>query len=418
MNKSNSALAASVALAIGDMSNKNNGTLLTGFRSDANDLATIKAEIEAKFTELDGQVVDLLAKTNEEVEAHGSIGRQNQEAITETSGKIEEILARLMEVEQAGGGDPGDAEVVSAGMEFVNSEQFKTFASGESNKARMEIQANTITGTDTTVAPERREGVVPGATRRLRIAEVMPGVPCSGNAIEYVKESAFTDNAAEQSAEGSEFAESDLSFSLINTPVRTIGHFILVSRQMMDDGPAIAGYVNTRLAYGVLRRLDTQLISGDGTAGDLSGILDAGNFTEFGAVTGEGLIGNLRKAITDLELADYFPNAVILNPAEVELIDLTTTTAGDYVAANPRTASAPQIWGLPIVSSNSMPVGNFAMGAFDMATILHNRQGAVLEASESDEDNFRKNLVTLKATVRAALEVNTPAAIIGGAITL
>lgn len=379
----------------------------------------VEKQIQDAFSKLDTEVNTLAAAIREEVEAHGEIGRKNGQALDTLNETVEETMARILDLEQKSGAGTGDiANVVqSVGEQFVNSDSFANFLNGQTSKASFEVQNNTITGSDTTVSPDRREPVVPGAFRSLRIADVMPNIPTSSNAIEYVKENTFTNNAEEQSpGEGGTFPESDVTFTLVNTPVRTIGHFILLSRQMIEDGPAVAGYVNTRLAYGVRLRMDSQLISGDGTGGTLSGILDTGNYTAFTPGTGTTALDNVRRAITDCLQNEYQPTAVILNPAQCEAFDLSKATTNEYLAADPRLMSAPTVWGLPIVESNSMPAGSFALGAFNVATILHTRQGTVVEMSESDDTNFRKHLVTVKATVRGALEVNTPAAIIGGSL--
>lgn len=379
----------------------------------------VKTLVQAEFKKLDEQVTEVNNRITEEVAAFGKIGEGNKQALDTLNKTVEETMARVLELEQGSGGSgEGTDAILSCGQQFVESDAFKAFVDGSQPKAKFEITNNTITGSDTTVAPDRREGVVPGATRRLRVEEVLPTIPTTSNAIEYVKELAFTNNAAEQNGEGAALAESAITFDLVNLPVRTIGHFIRLSKQMIADGPSIAGYVNVRLAYGVDLKVDTQLVSGDGTNNTLSGLLDAGNFTAFSATSGDNELQSLRKAITQLELADYYPTAILLNPSEVQNIDLLQGTDEHFVAADPRMMNVPRAWGLPIVSTNAVAAGSFVMGAFDMATILHARRGTTIEMSESDEDNFQKELVTVKATRRCALEVNTPAAIVGGTLTV
>lgn len=380
----------------------------------------LQDKINAEFTRIDEKVTNLVKATTEEVQAFGNIGRENGEKLASLNSEIKDVLARILDLEQNAGGSGSEFGefVASVGDQFVQSDAFAQFKTGANGKAHFEVQNNTITGSDTTVAPARRASVVPGATRNLRIAEVMPEVGTTSNAVEYVKEASFTNNASEQSSEGAAFSESGVTFSLVSVPIRTIGHFIYISKQMLDDGPVVAGYVNTRLAYGVGKREDSQLVVGDGTNGTISGLLDSGNYTAFAPTTGDDAIVSIRKAITQLELADYYPTAVLLNPAQVQAIDLDTASDGHYTMSNPRNMPAPMIWGLPIVASNAVTSGQFVIGAFDMACILHRRQGTIVEMSESDGDNFRKNVVTVRATVRAALEVNTPAAIVGGALTI
>jgi hypothetical protein len=49
--------------------------------------------------------------------------------------------------------------------------------------------------------------------------------------------------------------------------------------------------------------------------------------------------------------------------------------------------------------------------------MLYNREGVVVEMSDSDGDNFQKNLITLRAERRLALATEKPAAVRGGDLT-
>ena len=66
------------------------------------------------------------------------------------------------------------------------------------------------------------------------------------NVIRYVKENSYTDNAS-ATAEGS--APSDTEFALVASDaiVQKIASVVTISQEMLDDTPALAGYLNTRL---------------------------------------------------------------------------------------------------------------------------------------------------------------------------
>src|SRR5690606_25349230 len=143
------------------------------------------------------------------------------------------------------------------------SEGFKAFANGSSGNQKFRIEANTIIGqegsplenSDTLVAPHRLPGIIPGALRSLRVRDVLPSGVTSSNNIHYTRESAFTNDAAERN-EGTQKPESALTFELVDAPVRTIAHFLKVSKQVLDDAPALQSYIDTRLRYGVELRFD------------------------------------------------------------------------------------------------------------------------------------------------------------------
>ena len=64
-----------------------------------------------------------------------------------------------------------------------------------------------------------------------------------------------------------------------------------------------------------------------------------------------------------------------------------------------------------------MAADTFQVGRFSEAYMVYNREGVVVEMSDSDGDNFTKNLITLRAERRLALATEKPAAVRGGDLT-
>ena len=115
--------------------------------------------------------------------------------------------------------------------------------------------------------------------------------------------------------------------------------------------------------------------------------------------------------------ADFPATAVLLNPVDWAAIELLKDSQGRYIIGDPANGAAPSLWGLPVIQSNAITADTFMVGAFDMAATIHNREGVVVELSESDSDNFTKNLVTVRAERRLALTVERPASLRGGDLT-
>ena len=373
-------------------------------------------EVKDALSSLDQQVSDFIKETNEQVSSFGSLTKSQAEKMKALEEKAEEMAARVLELEQKGAESGEPEPELTGGEMFVKSEQFEAFKAGRARKASLEVK-NTIIGSDATVAPDRQAGIVSGADRQLRIADVLIKGNTTSNAIEYTRENVFTNNAAE-TAEAAVKPQSDITFTLQTAPVRTIAHWIKLSKQVIDDAPMLASYVDGRMRYGVEYRLDSQLLNGDGVGSNISGLLDAGNYTVFTPGAGIPAVDNIRKSITVVQQADYSPNAVILNPADVEAIDLSKDSQGAFIAADPRSGIPSSVWGLPIVVTNAMTAGQFLIGAFSMAAELWNRQGVVVELFEQDDTNVQSNLVTLRAEMRVALTVYRPASLVGGALTV
>jgi HK97 family phage major capsid protein len=208
-------------------------------------------------------------------------------------------------------------------------------------------------------------------------------------------------------------------------PVSTVAHWIKITRQLAMDNAALAAYINRRMVYGVNLRVEAQLVAGNGTAPNLSGLTNTGNFTAHGytaaSLTGAGLLNNrfdlIGKMIGDAALADYPADAIVMNTADWWTMRLSKDSQGRYLLGDPGMSVPPTLYGLPVVASNAMTADTVLVGSLSQAATLHNREGIVVDMSDSDENNFQLNLITLRAERRLALTVEKPAAIRFGDLT-
>jgi HK97 family phage major capsid protein len=54
--------------------------------------------------------------------------------------------------------------------------------------------------------------------------------------------------------------------------VTTIAHYVLATKQILDDVPQLQSYIDGRLRYGLMYVEEGQLLNGGGTGTDLNGI--------------------------------------------------------------------------------------------------------------------------------------------------
>lgn len=276
-------------------------------------------------------------------------------------------------------------------------------------------------GTTGLVVADRQPGIVQVTPNRaLAIRDLLAPGRTDKSAVDYMRETVFTNNAAPV-AEAALKPQSDLQFDLKTNAVRTIAHWVLASNQILADAPMLQSYIDTRLRYGLKYTEDTQLLLGDGAGANLLGLMPQA--TAFAApaglpagVTGAGstMIDKLRVAMLQATLALYPATGHVLNPTDWAAIELTKDTQGRYIFANPTGLAGPTLWGLPIAESLAMPQNNFLTGAFKYAAQIFDREDADVVISSEDSDNFRKNLVTIRAEERLALVVSRPQALIKG----
>lgn len=393
-------------------------------RSDAaTDPAKMIQELQAAFKTSND---DVLAKIIEVANAGDAVKAEALQAAEDAIAKVTALADNMTELEQkiAEGIAKGGEAPKNLGEFIVASEEFKAFASNISpgTKFRMEVQASTITGqegsppenSDILVAPGRRPGIVPGAFRALRIADLLTQIPISSNAWDFTRELAFTNNAAEV-AEAAAKAETDLTFELATVNIRTIAHWIKASNQILADAPAVAAYINTRMIFGVNAREDSQLLVGDGTGQNISGMTIAANRTAFSPTSGDTQLDSLNRAKYQLVAADYQADGVIMNPADWGAIERLKTSDAAYVVGDPFGTIVPRVWGLPVVLSNNMTSGSFQMSDFATTYDYLLRSGTVVELGFINDD-FTKNLITIRGEKRSALATLRPASALFGAL--
>lgn len=379
-------------------------------------------DISKKIEGIENSLKEFADKAKGEIENSGKIATETANALEKLGEKQKEIADRLLAIEQKGGETESTAGPQSWGHQFTNSAAYKSFAAGDTTRARFEVQNNTVTGSDTTVAPDRKPGVVPGAFQPLTLESVLPSVPTSSNAIEYTREASFVNNAAEV-AEAAQKPESDITFALVNMPVATVAHWIKISKQLAADNAALAAYINNRMVYGVNRKVETQLAVGNGTSPNLSGLFKTGNFTAHGYSAAQ--LGStlekfvlIRKIIADLYVAGYPADSILLNPIDWAQMDIELlTTPAMQARISVDQAGNTRLWGIPVIQAVGVAQDTFLVGSLAQACTKYDRQGVTVDLSEHDADNFTKNLITLRAERRLALTVEVPAALRGGDLT-
>jgi HK97 family phage major capsid protein len=359
-------------------------------------------------------------------------------SITDLEGKVKGLAERSSRLP---GGGPGLNEFKSLAQRVVESDQFKACTwNGRINmqttisKTRIRPDYTKAVGTiveggQTTITPPvgaypifpYRVGLIPQRFAPLVMRDVVPVIPLDGtNAVEYVREN-WTLSTDYQVLEGDRKPQSGVTYTDFTAPVRTIAHFVKVSRQMAQDVPFIMSTIEQRLQLGVMLKEDREILYGDNTAGHLFGIMpQATKLASFWTPPGTGntfsSIDELNIAATHIELGFYFPNAIILNPTDEAKIEMLKTTFGSYVLndRSPREDGLMRLWGLPVITTPNMNVGDFLVGAFPGQCALFDRETVTVEIAFQNEDDFVRNLITLRAEERVAFAVFVPTAFVCG----
>ncbi|WP_426134886.1 phage major capsid protein [Pseudomonas sp. PWP3-1b2] len=365
----------------------------------------------------DREIKAFAEKANTEIKEHGTILADTK---TVLDGLVKDGLGlqdRLQDIEQKlarrfSANDPTDAK--SVGEELSDSDDFKALQTRGRGIARIGRKAVTNITSATTgtggvgvgIQPTRVPGIVADPERQFVIRDlIMPGRTGS-NAVEFVQESGFQNMAAIQATEGAAKAQSDISFALKTTNVVTIAHWFRASKQVLSDIPLLQSYINGRAIYGLKYKEEEQILAGNGVGGNMLGLIpQASAFNNALRKAGDTKIDTLRRAILQVRIAEYRASAIALNPVDWADIELTKDSTGSYIWVNVQEGGAQRLWKLPVVDSNAVPEGEFLVGAMNIAAQIFDREEAAVEVSTEDGDNFRTNMVTIRAEERLAMAV-------------
>ncbi|MDH2313995.1 phage major capsid protein [Methylobacterium brachiatum] len=384
----------------------------SGFREIMSALETRDREIQAFAT-----------KADSEIKSHGKILDDTKAALDKVLSESGGLAQRLLELEQKSARRPGDgASRKSVGEQFSESDDFKALAQKGRGTARMEVKAVTTinsgtTGTDAAgavIRPDRLPGIITPAERPFTIRDLLAPGRTVSNAIEYVKETGFQ-NMAAPVAEMALKPQSDLALTTATANVRTLAHWFKASRQVLDDIPALQSYIDARATYGLLFVEEQQLLAGDGTGQNLLGLLpQATPFSAGLRKTGDTKIDTIRRAILQVRIAEFRASGIVMSPGDWADIELMKDTTGGYIWSNPAINNGQNLWGLPVVDTNSMADNHFMVGAFNIAAQVFDRQQAVVEVSTENDKDFISNLVTIRAEERLGLAVFRPESFVHG----
>lgn len=384
----------------------------------------IKSAFDTKHDAVKEIAEKALAEAKKGIDMSASFKQLADEALS----GMNEAKARLIELEQkavrSGNGDEPHAHK-SAGYQFIENEGVKSMMASPKSGQRVDVQMKAIISAATADAngsaggllEPNRVGMVEPVTRRMTVRDLLTPGRTNQPSIQYPRETGFTNSAATVSEQtGPTKPQSEIKFDIVTTSVTTIAHWVLATRQILDDAPMLQSYIDGRLRYGLAFVEENQLLNGGGTGTDLNGIYTQA--TAFAAGTAvvatPTRLDVIRYAMLQGALAELPPTGVVLNPIDWALIETTKDTSGGYIIGNPQAVIQPRLWGLPVVATQAMTSGNFLTGAFRLGAQIFDREDANVAISTEDSDNFRKNLVSILAEERLGLAVYRPTAFVKG----
>lgn len=381
-------------------------------------------DVKAELKKWSDNIKEVGEKALAQADKNGKVAEGLKNQIDEMLPQWSAANARLLELEQkaARRGTEEHARGQTIGEQVAQSEEFKEWrASGgmrSPNSGFLFTIKAAITSTlssDTTTVGVRpdEQPLLPGLQRRLHVRDLLTPGTTDSNSVSYVKETGYTNNAATVS-EGDKKPESTLTYDWVQSPVVTVAHYIKASKQILDDFKGLQSQIDGRMREGLKLKEEDQLLKGSGVGNNLNGVYTQA--TAFSAPIvlpgAPSKIDIIRLMILQAELADLPSTGIVLHPSDWAAIELTKDANFSYIFANPQSLASPMLWGLPVVSTKAMTVDTALVGAFRMGAQIFDREEINVVIATQNEDDFVRNIITIRCEERLALAVYRPEAFI------
>ena len=317
-------------------------------------------------------------------------------------------------------------EVKSIGQQWIDNDAIKSWqqsgAQGKSPSVRFEglPYKTLVTGASSTqggafIVTDRQAFVEPGVFKRpLTIRDLVRVLTTNSDAVDYVRIGTPTNAAAvvpeaTTTSDGAK-PESAIATEVLTAVVKTIAHYIPVTRQALADSPQVRDLIDDFLRYGLAEEEEDQILNGSGVGNNFTGITNTSG-TQTQAFSTD-MLETLRKARTLVRLnARTIPTAYVLHPNDWQAIDLLQDNEARYYYGGPTALGVPRLWGLPVVESEAMTEGTAVVGDWRKA-IIFDRQQTQIFVTDSHSDWFVRNIMAILAELRLAFAVTQPAAFV------
>lgn len=353
------------------------------------------------------------------------IEADDQEAIAEGEKLRGEIEAKTAEIEAAekkagllnmiGKKETEETEMGEKKMPQTLGENFVEAVKAANIGKRFDVNAPAFkAATDTQTSPAGAvdyattfdRNVVTGARTPLVIRNLFGAEQIFGSTLVYLVEGALQ-GAPAVTAEGNEKPQIHFADPTPKTvSLAKVACHIKESDEYIHDYPFLASAINGRLLYelGLVEqgKLVTDLL---GTSG-----IQTGTYAATGTAT--DIADAILQAAMDVQAQTGFAaDAVALNPADWFILrsGKTATEKLYYGGGYFGDQNIPNLWGIPVCVSASITSGTVIVGAFKTCASVVTNGGVSVEAVNTNEDDFVKNLMTIRAEERLALAVRRPA---------
>jgi HK97 family phage major capsid protein len=249
--------------------------------------------------------------------------------------------------------------------------------------------------------------------RELTVDDLVSKGSTSSDTVEYVRVTGKTNNASPvveasvTSGTSGTKPESALTLEVVSTTVKTIAHWMPITKRAASDAPQVRSLIDTFLRYGLDEELEDQELNGSGSGENFEGISTAVTQTVGSAGTDiDAIVDGIR---TVRFTGRRRPDAVVFHPNDwysTNFLLAKDGVSGGYLIGDPRASvdQLNQLWGLKVVVTEAQTENTALVGDFRFA-MRWAREGISISVSDSHSDFFIRNLLAILGERRDAFGV-------------
>lgn len=259
--------------------------------------------------------------------------------------------------------------------------------------------------------------------RRPFMRELFNNVTVGTEFIKYIDQATITRNASNVAYCGTTTSNTQVTFKVYTVQIQKVRDFMDVCLDMLSDYGFVQGEINTLLHESLDLKIDNDLLVGTGVAPVLNGVQAAAS--TFSASSADPSL-DYSSSVANAQLIDlisvcgaqirqlgqqnmFYPNAVLLNPRDMQSIKQLKNTFGDYIRNSQLVTSLFVdangryfIDGMllvenPLITANTLTIGDFTKGT------VYSMPGIGIEFSYENRQNFETETVTIKIYERLNL---------------
>lgn len=242
----------------------------------------------------------------------------------------------------------------------------------------------------------------------LGVRDLFGAETISGNALTYyVLGSA--EGTIDGVLEGAEKNQIHIPYTPKTAALAKIAAYFKESDELIHDAAFLESAIRNRGVYEFQKAIEAYLVT---TLAGTSGVQSVG-----AAITFDNILQAKQDIMAD---TGYAADAIVINPSDWATLLQAKDENKQYLLGGPAYGSYgnggynanPRVWGLNVVESSAVTSGSCIVGAFKAgaSVVTQAGNGQRVEVSNSDQDDFVKNMVTVRIEERLVEAVRIPAA--------